>query len=373
MTESQVRALFNEIADGATGPSPVDPQAALRRGRARLRRRRACRAGVPVLAAVAVAAVILAMVAGPFRPARPVAPSPGPPAPRQFNPLIPNAAFGWLPAGQSVQQGRVSPAEVSLLAGSATDPFAWSAYVYARGQCHLTGPARGLDCAPRTPYATSLRFSAPAPAVHGRPAFWGGNVLVWQYARGGWAGLLIPVYNLSALRRDKALLGQARKIAAHLRMGATSPPIVFPAQLTGLTSQWQLHDVHFVAGAGVLQADSYMLTTGTSRYVRHVGDQGIWTNAPYFDIHSAPAHGTCDPHDPSSQNTSELLNGYHVVLKRSTASGYPKQEVCAAHADGLWADITEFGQHLTSNVTSLFRQLRLLGSDPANWTKHPIR
>src|SRR6266567_2935937 len=69
MTESQVRALFNQIADGEAGPSRVDTQLALRRGRARLRWRRACVAGAPVLAAATAAAVALAVAAGPARPA----------------------------------------------------------------------------------------------------------------------------------------------------------------------------------------------------------------------------------------------------------------------------------------------------------------
>ena len=117
MTEPQIRALFTEIAE-AEGPSRVSPQAALRRGRARLRRRRARLAGVPVLAAATVAAVILALVVGPFRlGTRPVAPSPGPPAPREFNPFIPNASFGWLPAGQSLQQGGVWPTECTWAPG----------------------------------------------------------------------------------------------------------------------------------------------------------------------------------------------------------------------------------------------------------------
>jgi hypothetical protein len=48
------------------------------------------------------------------------------------------------------------------------------------------------------------------------------------------------------------------------------------------------------------------------------------------------------------------------------------QEVCAAHANGFWADIEEFGPHPTIGVVSLFRHLRLLGTNPANWTSNPI-
>ncbi len=70
MIESQIRALFNQIADAEPGPSRVDIQLARRGGRARLRWRRACVAGTSVLATAAVAA--LAVAAGPARcwPAR---------------------------------------------------------------------------------------------------------------------------------------------------------------------------------------------------------------------------------------------------------------------------------------------------------------
>jgi hypothetical protein len=48
------------------------------------------------------------------------------------------------------------------------------------------------------------------------------------------------------------------------------------------------------------------------------------------------------------------------------------QEVCAAHADGLSVDIEEFGPHPSIGVASLFKHLRLLGTNPANWTSNPI-
>jgi hypothetical protein len=67
MTESQIHALFTEIADGDPGPMRVDTRLAQRRGRARLRWRRACAAGTPVLAAAAVAVVALGMGAGTAR------------------------------------------------------------------------------------------------------------------------------------------------------------------------------------------------------------------------------------------------------------------------------------------------------------------
>jgi hypothetical protein len=374
MTEPQVRALFNQIADGETAPSRVDTQLALRRGRARLRWRRACVVSAPVLAAAAVAVVALAVAAGPGRPGTSPA-APGPAAPRQFNPLMPYVAFGWLPAGQSLSQGVASREEVAMVTADASSSPGWGLSLNARGQCHLTNSGRGLKCVGETPLeGATARFSEPAPAVGGHSAFWAGTNLVWPFARGGWAWLNIPVPDFSALRHDTVTQGQAIKIARHLRFGVATPPLVFPAQLSGLTGQWRISDLHYEAAAGVLQADSYTLTTGTSRFFPHVGDLGIWTNAPYVDIHPSPRTGTCTPHDPSTQNTSEIINGYRVVLKRTSAGGHPEQEVCAAHADGLWLDIIEFGPRPLIDVSSLFRQhLQLLGTNPANWTKNPIR
>jgi hypothetical protein len=49
------------------------------------------------------------------------------------------------------------------------------------------------------------------------------------------------------------------------------------------------------------------------------------------------------------------------------------QELCGAHADGLWFDIQVFGAHPSIGVVSLFRDhMRLLGTNPANWTTRPV-
>jgi hypothetical protein len=361
MIESQVRALFAEIADGEPVPSRVDVQLARRRGRARLRWRRACVAGTSVLAVAAAAA--LAVGVGPVRPGPgPVAA--GPAAPRQFNPLVPYISFGWLPAGESLDQGGITPTESFIDAGPQGDPE-WTLGVYARGQCHFA--ASGLNCP-----GAKLPISQRAPDVAGHRAFWAGIDLVWQYARGGWARLSIPAPDLSAVLHSKEdLAGKALKIASHVRYGVPTP-LVFLARLSGLPSNWQVHDIsYYVPDGGLLRADQYMLTTGSSRFHPRVGDTGVWTDAPYLMVHPAPRKGTCSPQDRGSKRT--IINGYRVVLKRFQLGGLPVQELCGAHADGLWFDIQVFGAHPSINVVSLFRDhMRLLGTNPANWTRNPV-
>jgi len=330
---------------------------------------------LPLAAAAAVAAVIAGSVwaGGLLGSHRQASPARLPAAPRQFNPLIPNVSFGWLPAGDSLIQGGVRRTDVYLNAGRPLGLLGWGLDVYARARCHLTGPATGLTCSTRDVGGVSTwRFSDRAPAVGGHRAFWAGPNLVWQYARGGWAALNIPVPNFSALRHDTVTQRKAIKIAGHLRFGAATPPLAFPAQFTGLTGQWRISEVRYFADAGALRADSYILTTRTSRFSPHVGDLGVWVNAPYVEIHPAPGGSTCTPHDPATKNTSEIINGYRVVVKRMTIGGLPKQEVCAAHAAGFWVNIEEFGPYPTIGVASLFKHLRLPGTNPANWTNNPI-
>jgi hypothetical protein len=285
-------AAASTVRDEELRPLVTPPRRRRQPAGGRWRRRPAWAA--PVAAAAAVALVIGLAVSVPdglFGTRRPAGPAHLPAAPRQFDPLIQNVSFGWLPAGQSLIQGGVRRTEVYLSAGRPPNDDNWGLDVYARGQCHLTGrafvqfpngplraiphiprSARGLKCSTQA----LLPFSGRAPAVRGQSAFWAGPGpnLVWQYARGGWAELQIPLPDLSALRHDTVTQREAIKIAGHLRVGAAQP-LLFPAQFTGLTSQWRIRDVHYRAGSGVLRADSYLLTTGTSRFFPRVGDLGV--------------------------------------------------------------------------------------------------
>src|SRR5207247_54935 len=100
-------------------------------------------AGIAVLLVIGLAVSVSNRLFGTQQPA---GPAHLPPAPRQFNPLIPNVSFGWLPAGESLGQGGVRRTDVYLAAGRPPGLLGWGLSVYARGRCHLTGSPRGVKC-----------------------------------------------------------------------------------------------------------------------------------------------------------------------------------------------------------------------------------
>jgi hypothetical protein len=374
MIESQVRALFTNIADGEPVPSRVDVQFARTRGRARLHWRRACVAGTSVLAAAAVAAFTVVAVS-PAQPGSGPAAA-GPSAPRQFNPLVPYLSFGWLPAGNSLLAGDVRPEVVGLSAGRTLNtPRTWNLAVYAAGQCHLTDSGQRLKCSTESLEGLTAKITGHAPDVRGHRAFWAGPYLVWQYARGGWAelGLPYPYYypKLTSPAQRKAIRRDAVKIANNVRYGAPTPPLKFSVQLTSLPSKWRVSSVYYLPDAGVLRVSRFALGT---RNPDLGADGGLeyQTHLPYFGSIDPIAlrKGSCyrTPH----QSTVETINGYQVVLTRQVR-GIPRQDLCAAPAKGLSLYIGQFGAHSSIDLASLFRDhLRLLGANPANWTSKPI-
>jgi hypothetical protein len=388
MIESQVRALFTAIASSEPGASQVDTQLAHRRGRARLRWRRAGVAGTPVVAAVAITAVVLAVgAAAPHRHTGPV--TSGPSAPRQFSVLTPYLSFGWLPAGISMVEGGTGRQMVWLNAAPKLDsPLEWSVTVDAAGKCHLTtapsgtrtstapqpGPsipagAKELKCSTPAQKGYPIQITGRAPAVGGHRAFWGGAklYLVWQYAHNGWAEMTLP-FILHNPAKQAAAQRDAVKIASQIRYGAATPPLLFPVQLTHLPSRWQVSSVAYWPHGKVLRARSYALGAGPPNLGFDGGLQ-YETGLPYFTIDPATRRtNDCyvDPH----RSTREIINGYRVVVTDDRIPN--RHDLCAGDAHGLSVYISEFGAHPAMSVADVFGHMRLLGSNPAHWTSEPI-
>ena len=359
MIEQQIRDLFAATADGEPGSSQVDLQAARHRGRSRLRRRRAGLAGASALVTAVAAAV--AMMVPAQQASRPV--PAGPAAPSQFSPLTTNAAFGWLPPGTAIVQGRVDPDAALVWAGSEQVGLSVQLQVYARGRCQFTDRASGLKCRDLTVGSTA-RLSKRAPDVNGRAAYWAGPGLIWSYARGGWASII-------AYRGDghsQASQAETLRIARNVRVGAAAPHVLFPAQFTGLTRDWQVADTYFVADSGRLRAEWYTLRTASSRLLWSDFADTLWTNAALVVVQP---NGTCVI--DSSRHHIEVINGSRVIVEPYAQRGRPGRSLCAEHANGLWLKIMELGPRPAIGVVRLFRHhVHVLGRNPANWTQNPV-
>ncbi len=105
---------------------------------------------------------------------------------------------------------------------------------------------------------------------------------------------------------DEAAKRDAVKIADHVRYGAATPPLVFPAQLTRLPSRWRVGSVYYVPDARMLRASRFALSTGTPNLGADGGLE-YQTDLPYFsDIDPATSHKTsAERRAPRSSTVTE--------------------------------------------------------------------
>lgn len=186
MTELNVRDLLDELAAAPPPATSVDVERAVGAGRRRVTRRRRTAVGGVALTVCLVlgGAVGLSTLDRDHRPApaEPLA------ARASFDPLVPYASFGWLPAGLSDRETR---SRRHLLVLEASDP------AKAGGQ---QPPAVTLTVAPKGArlFDSGWRLFATAP-VNGRPALGAhepappvaGALLRWEYAEEAWAELTV--------------------------------------------------------------------------------------------------------------------------------------------------------------------------------------
>jgi len=356
-------------------PEPAIPPAR-RRGRRLARWRRAGTAGVSVLAVAAVAVLTVGTGPAGARPAAAPAPA-GTAALRHFNPLVPDISFGWLPAGMKLVAGDNRPELQALVAGrrSWTDRSVWDLTVYAAGQCRLNGQATELTCSTPALEGLTAKITRSAPAVRGHRAFWAGPDLIWQYARGGWAALALPYPadfpRLATPAQLRKARHQARRNAAHVRYGATTPPLLFPVQLRNLPRKWRVGSVFYLPQGRVFRAERFALTAGNPNLGADGGLE-YQRNLPYFStIDPSTVHQHFCFRSPGS--VVRVINGHRVILSHQFSGTMTRQDLCAAHATGLNLYISEFGAHPPVSLAALFRDhLRLLGTRPARWTSKPV-
>jgi hypothetical protein len=414
MLESDIRAVYEEMADSDLPPSTISIPAATHRGRMRLGLHRSGIIAAPVFAAAAVLAIALSgVLPGGLLGTGRTADSAFGPAPAHFDPLSPYASFGWLPGHES--------ARVSGLFGT-TDLILYGRGVlldaYSAGHCQVRGG--GLLCNPgdgRPHQIPDGKLGRLAGKVAGQPAFWqperhqvlmlgivallrnrtagpmpsgtntagavpdntstAGTVpdntstagrqvsastsqgprpgsLKWQYARNGWAIVEAPS------------LSTALRIARDIRFGpGVGTPVSFPFQLTGVPADWHVDSVLTSWIGDVQYARSFVVTSG----LPDATPLGIYPAAtPLFD--AGPASLNACGGLMYYRASTTVIRGYRVSLDSGRL--WPQQQLCAGNADGVfvWMNL---GRGPAISAVDLFaHHLRLLGPDPANWTTQPI-
>ncbi len=366
MLERALTELFDTQAAEEPPPIRASIPDAVRIGRKTGRRRLAIAFGTPLVAAVAVLAIAAATVLSHPSPSQPVQHSKPshslPLAPAHFNPLVPYVSFGWLPLGAAAKA--VSDG-LSTVFMNAVGPgqTSWQLSVFARDDCTLQ--AALLSCRDLASLQDP-RATQNAPNVDGFPAYWDfPDMLMFEYARGGWATLAVHGPGGQA---DNAARATAVHIAQALRFGAASGPVWFPAQVTGLPSGWAIRSVLFSYSKQGPVAGLYQIATGAL------------LSAPWFDstdipeIMIVPASqqaGSCPATPGQAQQTT--LNNYPVTILQIPAGQEPaEQSLCTTDADGLAVSIVIAGNNPPISVSQLFTRIRLLGPDPADWTTKPI-
>jgi hypothetical protein len=403
MNEDSVRMLLDRLADTEAPPARVDIGLARRKGRRRLRIRRAGAPAAAALAVITIIAVVAAVTGSQGRGtitggSHPVMPAS---APKQFNPMVPYASFGWLPAGFSMTPSptaqlqlipsimlttrsvRMSP--VNLPADRRLDLT-----VYAAGVCRVTakGSAHVLSCG-----GPGVEASSGAPSVNGRPAFWaarnwgaGSYNLVWEYAPNAWATLDVVKQFVAAklaapapVPSQESLKLLLLKVAAHVRYGVNTP-VVVPFQLTGVPAGWRAQPSGIQVSGAQMSTESLFAGPSADPVALNVvvtPAAAKW-NAP----EQAMGQSSCKQNGPASSYVT--LDGARGVLFVEHGQDRPQASLCFNNVHGLSVyisldlkvpDTTSTalpGGTSLGGVTGVFRHMRLLGNDPVNWTADPL-
>ena len=359
MDEAGVRTLLNRLADAEPPPARIDLDVAIAAGR-RGRRWRRMRAGASaLLAAGAAVAVVIALVG----PARESAQRPaqqatgGAVVPARFNPLVPYAAYGWLPPGfqVGVQGGTMSgstPLELGLYAFSRVASIDVS--VYPAGTCRVTGKAQLCSA-----YNTMSAVLSRAPDIHGHRAYWLlGAGLTWEYAPGAWsvlrwANATMP-WPPSGSERATVL-----RVAAGVRYGQTAP-IRFPYWISGLVAPWRISSVGYTLLAGRPVAQTLEVRNGPS------DTSGV----DYLDVEFTPAAHS-DWSCPAEPVQHVTIDGVAAVLVTSRSS----ELVCFPDWRGLRLSVMTEAVETPhpDDALTIARKLHPIGPDPADWTADLLR
>ena len=424
MNENNVRSLLHDIANRPEPAPRIDIDRARRTGRRRLWARRAA---IPVVVAAVLAVVVVlpqalsASAPGrsdatPAASAKPkvVTPKPKPsaaptvPSPDGYlNPLVPYAAFGYLPQGYSlgitpsaIHNGFLSTVDnLTITAAQSADGYYIQLSVMPKDGCYgllsdIPGWSTTQDQQARCSELAGQE-SGPAPDVNGRIAYWGNNgtALAWQYAPGSWAVLQAQSSGNTQFpaAQAKTLLP---KMAASVKFGQTQP-IVFPFKLSGaVPADWHpVSATYTVLGTGQYLASELDVAPYLD-YEEH-GVTGLIIDAG--ETPEVNGNNTCTAQavisGPTMAESNVQMDGVSWVVQtppKSTAAnsqasqalpygalGNDDAAACNLQPDnGLYAfadlKVNTTGAAQTGGITTILTHLSILSADPQSWTSTPL-
>jgi hypothetical protein len=408
MNENNVRALLHDLADRPEPAPRIDIDRARRRGLRRLwARRAALSVGVATLVALAVLVPrALTSAVGPGQVGvNPAATSnavkPTPTTSAYLNPLVPYAAFGYLPKGyaldvtpSAIHDGFLSTVDnLTITAAQPAGDYFIQLSVLPKGGCSgLLGGIPGWSATLAEINRCSTltgQDSGRAPNVNGRIAYWGngGLDLAWQYAPASWALLQAQSSGNSMFPYGQAATLLPR-MAASVKFGQTKP-IAFPFKLSAaVPADWHpVSAAYTVSAAGEYLANELDVAPSAD-YQAH-GVTGLIVDAGA----TATVNGnTCRLKSAGSQTgtTTSLFpqadSALWVVRTPIGATGKkPAQGLGLSDSDAtactqgpdhglyLFADLKlDTTGAPAGGITAVLIHLSVLGVDPRAWTAAPL-
>jgi hypothetical protein len=375
MDEDKLRSALDVIATDAELPTTVDIAAARRRGRRRLLARRVA---APLAAALALVVIVTVPYAiSSLQPERNRAvSSPGPASPpTRFDPLVPYADFGWLPAGFTES---VEPESLSVTSYSSTVQVTRTAsasggrllklQVYALDACQVTNSI-SADVALGEAGKCSIDVSgSTAVTVSGRPArAYRQGGIAWEYAPGAWASLVSVELPSGGPAPHALPAAQMRTVAARVTFGQRQP-LAFAYRISGVPAGWQVQGVAFQVSGEVL-AGNVLLRIGPA------SDPSALELATWWPASAATPGSSKNGPDPKYTHTSVSQYGVTWDYMTGPDGGKRSQSIStngSAVTTGLRVWIAVHVPSPLGDPFAVYRQMTLLGTSPAGWTTRPL-
>jgi hypothetical protein len=408
MNENNVRALLHDLADRPEPAPRIDIDRARRRGLRRLwARRAALSAGVATVVALSVViprAVNSAVAPGragvnPAATSKAVKPTPTTTS-GYLNPLVPSAAFGYLPKGyaldvtpSAIRDGFLSTVDnLTITAAQVAGDYYIQLSVMPKNGCSgLLGGIPGWSATLAEINRCSTltgQDSGRAPDVNGRIAYWGngGLDLAWQYAPGSWA-----VLRAQSGGNDMFPYVQAAtllpRMAASVKFGQAKA-IVFPFKLSGaVPADWHpVSATYTVSAAGEYLANELDVAPYAD-YEAH-GVTGLIVDAGKTADVNGNTCGGQSAGTPTGTTSSLFLQADAVWLVRTPIGATGKKPAqgpgqsdsdataCTQGPDHglyLFADLKlDTTGAPPGGISAVLTHLSVLGVDPASWTATPL-